>query len=415
MLTLDPAALFDALLETTIADFDVPLGIHQLAVRRYKNLGGYLADHWDDHPAGGVIYPQGSIRLGTMVRPIAEGADYDVDLVCRRDISKASTTQAGLKAEVGDGVSSFVGSGPDGNPQASEGKRCWTLDYPAEPFHMDVLPALPDPDAAPNGLLITDRDHLRWLSSNPVDYASWFHSRMEREFLEKRSILAAQMDVDEVPDWYVKTALQRAVQALKRHRDVYFTDTPELRPASIIITTLAAQAFTGDGPLYEVVRDVTATMPALLERRNGTWWLENPIQPKENFADRWQDEPGSDERFFAWMEQAKIDFAATWSRAWTRPDRDQARRELRRGPAQRAGHEFGGELRTRGTLGRLGAGRGLRDAREYARRPARVARTRSTAMSRNGLSAAQQAFALRAHFPDGKGRLRPAGYAGPAS
>jgi hypothetical protein len=68
---------------------------------------------------------------------------------------------------------------------------------------------------------------------------------MEREFAETRSVLAKQMDVEEVPDWYVKTTLQRTVQALKRHRNIYFVDGPENRPASIIITTLAARAYCG--------------------------------------------------------------------------------------------------------------------------------------------------------------------------
>src|SRR5712691_7049272 len=113
MLTSDPNLLLDELVGASIADFDVPLDVFERAVARYDALGDWLADYWSDHAAGGVVYPQGSIRLGTMVRPIAEGADYDVDLVCRRDIAKASTTQKALKADVGEGVAAFVASGPE--------------------------------------------------------------------------------------------------------------------------------------------------------------------------------------------------------------------------------------------------------------------------------------------------------------
>src|SRR5207302_958649 len=106
------------------------------------------------HPAGGVVYPQGSIRLGTATRPITPGAEYDVDLVCRRDLTTWTTTQKALKADVGGGIAAYVATGPDGNPRQSEGKRCWTLDYPTEPFHMDTLPAIPDEKAQPNGILL---------------------------------------------------------------------------------------------------------------------------------------------------------------------------------------------------------------------------------------------------------------------
>ena len=310
MLTSDPKFLLDRLVEASIAEFDIRPDVFVRAVARYQALGNWLADFWDEHPSGGVIYPQGSMRLGTMVAPVTPNAEYDVDLVCRRDIAKESTTQKELKADVGSGVAAFVASGTEGDPRQRERKRCWTLDYPGEPFHMDVLPAVPDVEAQPNGILLTDRELVRWQRSNPVDFAEWFYTQMDREYGEVREALAKQMDVEQVPAWRIKTTLQRSVQALKRHRDLHFTDAPEDRPASIIITTLAARAYQGSGPLYEVLMGVTERIPSLIEKRNGVWWVANPVQSHENFADRWNTEPGSAERFFQWLEQARLDFAA---------------------------------------------------------------------------------------------------------
>jgi hypothetical protein len=354
MLTTDPARLLDQLVETSIADFDIPLEVYERAVTRYEALGDWLSDHWDDHPAGGIIYSQGSMRLGTMVRPITEGAEYDVDLVCRRNIAKESTTQKELKVDVGDGVAAFVASGPEGEPRQSEGKRCWTLDYPGEPFHMDVLPALPDEEAPPNGILLTDRELFHWQRSNPVDYSTWFFAQMEREYAETRAVLAKQMDVEEVPAWYVKTTLQRAVQALKRHRDLYFADEPESRPASIIITTLAARAYPGKGSLYEVLVEVTEKMPMLVERRDSVWWVANPVQPLENFADRWRSKPGSDERFFTWMRQAQLDFAAIGEERGVDRVLTKLAKSIGEGSARRAGAKYGIELREARDAGKLG-------------------------------------------------------------
>jgi hypothetical protein len=356
MLTSDPNLLLDELLDTSIAEFDVPGDVYERAVARYEALGNWLADHWGDDPEDGLVYPQGSIRLGTMVAPITEGAEYDVDLVCRRDIAKESTTQQELKADVGGGVAAFVASKPEGDPRQSEGKRCWTLEYPGEPFHMDILPALPDLEAAPNGILLTDRELVRWQPSNPIDFADWFYKQMAREvgFAEKREVLAKQMDVEEVPAWYLKTTLQRTVQALKRHRDIYFADSPENRPASIIITTLAARAYPGTGSLYEVLLSVTEKMPTLVENRDGIWWVANPVQPLENFADRWRSKPGSDERFFTWIAQAQADFTAIGEERGVDRVLTKVAKSFGEGPARRAGAAFGIELRDARDAGRLG-------------------------------------------------------------
>lgn len=361
MLASDPRLLLDRFLTASIADFDVPYEVHERAVARYMALGTWLADYWDSHAAGGVVYPQGSISLGTMVAPIAPGADYDVDLVCRRDIAKESITQKELKDDVGQGVAAFVTSGPEGDPRQSEGKRCWTLDYPGEPFHMDVLPAVPDVEARPNGILLTDRDLVRWLRSNPSAFAHWFYAQMAREEREVREALAKQMDVADVPDWYVKTTLQRAVQALKRHRDTYFANAPDDRPASIIITTLAARAYPGTDSLYEVLLEVVEKMPTLVESRDGVWWVENPVQPLENFADRWRTNPGSDERFFQWMTQARLDFVSLGEERGVDRVLTKVGKSFGEGPKRAAAASYGTGLRDARDAGQLGmaAGTGI--------------------------------------------------------
>jgi Cyclic GMP-AMP synthase DncV-like, nucleotidyltransferase domain len=373
MLTTDRSNLLDQLIETSIADFDVPFDVHARAVSRYEALGNWLAGHWDDHPAGGIVYPQGSIRLGTMVAPVTAGAEYDVDLVCRRELAKESTTQKELKADVGAGVAAFVASGPEGFPRQREGKRCWTLDYTDEPFHMDVLPALPDIEAQPNGILLTDRELSRWQRSNPVDFADWFYGQMAREYREVREALAKKMDVEDVPTWYVKTTLQRIVQALKRHRDVYFVDAPEDRPASIIITTLAARAYNGEGALFELLVDVATKMTTLVERREGVWWVANPVQPLENFADRWNSKPGSDECFFRWIHQAAVDFAAFGEERGIDAVLTKLGKSFGEGPKRATAVKYGREMREARDAGLLGmtAGTGTLGAATPKSRPVR--------------------------------------------
>ena len=310
MLVSDPHQQLDDLLGTSIAEFDMPDAVYARAVARYQHLARWLAGYWPESHAGGEVYPQGSIRLGTVTRPINPRDEYDIDLVCRRDLLATSTTKDGLKADVGLGLVRYATTGAVGAPTCSEGGRCWTLDYPGEPFHMDVLPAIPDVEAKPNGILLADRDLHEWQHSNPVDYATWFHGRMaaENARLREAAAVAKRMDVEDVPDWEVKTTLQRTVQALKRHRDIHFTHIPEDKPASIVITTLVASAYRGQASLFEVLVDVVGRMPTLIEDRAGVLWIPNPVQPQENFADRWRAHPARAQRFFDWIDRAQQDF-----------------------------------------------------------------------------------------------------------
>ena len=68
-------------------------------------------------------------------------------------------------------------------------------------------------------------------------------STQKRLLLEREG--AIYSSVDDVPDALIRTPLQRAIQILKRHRDMRFLEhkCEEYKPISIIITTLAASAY----------------------------------------------------------------------------------------------------------------------------------------------------------------------------
>ena len=303
----------DQLLEAAIKAFDIPDDLFALAVRRYEAVGRWLSECSKRRRVEREVYPQGSFRLGTVVQPLGPRAEYDIDMVDRINMYKASISQVELKQGVGNDLAAYLNTAPEGRPKLKEGKRCWTLEYQSDPFHMDVLPAIPDPEGRPNAMLLTDRDVRNWQHSNPIDYAEWFHEAMVEEFDRLRASMMAQMqarDVEEVPAWQVKTTLQRTVQALKRHRDLFFMQELESRPASIIITTLAAESYRGGEGLYEVLRDVTQRMPDFVQRRGDEWWVPNPVQPAENFADRWRERPELATAFFKWLARAQQDFGA---------------------------------------------------------------------------------------------------------
>jgi hypothetical protein len=308
----NPEEIVSELLSGAIGALDIPAELQAAAEATYSDVGDWLKANLPEK-GDWHVYPQGSMRLGTVVRPTPDD-EYDIDAVTTLRVSKDMIGKQELKDTVGDALQRYVTAtrAIDGAPNGSkEGGRCWTLLY--ELFHLDVLPAIPNEDSKPNGIWITDRDLFRWQPSNPIAFADWFYEQMGDRFLEERAILAkrAQVDVDDLPAWHVRTTLQRVVQVLKVHRNAYFADELDERPPSIIVTTLAARAFSGDKPLFEAVMDVAANMPSYVERDSGLVVVCNPVQPDENFADRWGADPARVKKFYAWIDdlQATLDEA----------------------------------------------------------------------------------------------------------
>ena len=161
------------------------------------------------------IYPQGSMKLGTVVKPLSRD-DYDVDMVCLLRQNTYGLQPEDVKKVVGDRLKE---SDTYKRMLQPEGKRCWTLEY-AESlnFHMDLLPAIPNGGEA---IKATHKESVRYIfiPTNPHGYAEWFKKRMQRPiaFNERGNI-------ENIPDYPRKTPLQKVIQLLKRHRDVMFNN-----------------------------------------------------------------------------------------------------------------------------------------------------------------------------------------------
>jgi len=310
------AVLANFLTETADA-LDIPEHVYEDATIKYEDVGEHLgADDSALRPYNPQIYAQGSFRLGTVVQPVDDECGYDIDLVCQLEIAKEQITQKNLKSIIGERLEKRA----DLKEILVSSRRCWVLDYPADQnipnFHMDVLPSIPNIERPPSGILLTDTELVRWQKSNPIAYADWFKSRMA-EIFERRKVAFAA-NVEDVPDWRIKTPLQRSVQILKRHRDIFFGGN-ENKPISIILTTLAAHAYEGQDDIYDALTNITKRMSIFIENRGGVWWVQNPVDPDENFADKWNEYPERREAFVKWLVKAKTDFENI-SKAASLPD-----------------------------------------------------------------------------------------------
>lgn len=42
-----------------------------------------------------------------------------------------------------------------------------------------------------------------------------------------------------------------------------------------------------------------------MKNRNGKWWVQNPVDPDENFADKWNEYPERREAFMQWLKKVE--------------------------------------------------------------------------------------------------------------
>lgn len=350
----------ERVLEQLASKLDISDTHYEAAERSYISVG-----KWLNRPESTIaqyspaIYSQGSFRLGTVIRPPSDEDAFDLDIVCELDCTKEEITQKDLKDAVGFELTAYAKRHDLDAPEA--GQYCWTINYAdSAQFKMDVLPAVPDA-AYQRSLLearkldmtwvqtaigLTDSKHARysvicrdWSASNPRGYSQWFRRRMEQAFLAKRrsmALLEGKANVEKIPEYRVKTPLQAAVQILKRHRDGTFADRPDIRPASIIVTTLAAHAYAQEGTISGALFSILARMDAYIEQRNGVPWIPNPTDTRENFANRWEKEPQLGDAFNEWLQNARTEFESAASLSSDDTISEQLAKHMGRGLLERA-------------------------------------------------------------------------------
>ena len=333
-LTLEERKQFNDIFENLGASLDVPKSRYNEMVSSYQAVGQFLGD--DSSPLAPYkpeIQPQGSFLLGTMITPVNENDDLDIDLVCEVMKKHPEWTAEDLKAKVGDRLKL---SERYKKLLDEEGRRCWTLLYrknsenPTDRYHMDILPCVNDEKTRLReqyfsvsmgqvdklAIRITDKEHpnykyetdsTKWLKSNPFGYAKWFEDRCNIE--TRKTLLFSEAKVGSVPTYKEeKSPLQRVVQILKRHRDIMFKGD-EHKPISIIITTLAARAYNKETNVLDALVNVVNGMEKYIERESptGQYIVRNPVNKDENFADKWVDTPQKQLNFFNWLKQVKQD------------------------------------------------------------------------------------------------------------
>ena len=312
-----------------IEKLDLSPTMHQDATTKYQNICTYL----NSKGIEAEFYPQGSFSFGTVIRPFSQEEDlfYDLDVVCQVHGNKSEVTPLQIKQSVGNALKD---SETYKNRLHKEDQTCWTLEYAGVDnfdLKLDIVPSVQqdeqeiyrlrlsdlDPSLANTAISITKKqrsDHYDWVSSNPKGLTEWFN-RINRPFYNSEVNLQKEMffksdantfaSIEDVPDYVVKSNLQRSIQFLKRHRDIYFYRIGEVsnKPSSIVITVLMGLYAENANPAIELLDLLSGFIGAELKQKRMASYnpiLENPSQPEDNLLESWSSEMIN--KFFSWLE-----------------------------------------------------------------------------------------------------------------
>ena len=300
-------------IEDILSDFAESINISDelfdAAEAAYQSLGTWIDNESNDYDV--LIYSQGSFALGTVVKPVSNKDDYDLDLVCCVNNGNGISAED-LKTKI---VKQWLEDYKSHTTELEEKSRCWHVEYDSIPnFHMDVIPAIPRTISG-ESILITDKKTEQcydYIGSNPKGYANWFFDCCGRKKQAIGTIMNHDMATQEkIRPHRRKSKLQKAIQIMKRHRDAMFEKNPDNKPASIIITTLVGQLYDGERTISETIENFANNVEAYLEKTkkpDGSYYIPNPKQADEDFADKWRKHPERQEHFFSWIQQLKSDF-----------------------------------------------------------------------------------------------------------
>lgn len=225
------------------------------------------------------IYPQGSVKIGTTVKP-KEHDEFDLDIVVHIITDWTKYTSSQIYNE----LKRVLEENKTYKDKVELKNRCIRINYSGD-FHMDILPGIQESSSDNGKLKIPDRELKSWTTSNPRGYAEWFlenANNVTESLLEK----AFSREDLELEEFSKKKPLKRAVQLLKMYRDEYFTNNKDASTSSIILTTLAAKHYNNSASVYESINHI---INGVIAEINNVSILKvvNPKNPEENFSEKW--------------------------------------------------------------------------------------------------------------------------------
>lgn len=302
----------------SLSDLDLSPTMEKNARDKYDALAKYL----DEQGLDSDFYPQGSFLIGTTIRPYRDGKnhDYDLDVLAILKRKKEDTDAKSVKNDVGDCIKE---SGIYSEKLEKEDRNCWTLKYAKVAdgigFSLDIVPSVYEDVSIKNDIIksgvsysnaektvaITNKElsDYDWLTSNPLGFGDWFleisNKHLSTDMKSEQynnlpyDIRMVFESAEKIPTYYYRSNLQKAVQFIKRHRDIYYDRSKLIgdKPSSILISALVADSIKNEWNLS--ISDIVIAFIVGFRNKSISLMQDgkilNPVDLRENLIERYTD------------------------------------------------------------------------------------------------------------------------------
>lgn len=232
------------------------------------------------------MYPQGSFRLKTTVKPL-KGEEYDLDFVVELPTGTSMTPK-----QLYDHIIRILSNDGVHNGMVEPKSRCVRVNY-ANDFHMDIMPGQLLNDVSKE-IIVPDRELKQWYHhSNPIRYAEWFEEQAKTQILfELNEARRVQCSAEPIDDQEVAVRLEplrRAVQLIKRYRDIYCEENKTNAVRSIVICTLMGHISSSYSNTLDIILDFCNYVNGKISMASGKpFEVCNPVVD-EILTEKWEE------------------------------------------------------------------------------------------------------------------------------
>lgn len=260
-------------------------------------------------------YPQGSLRMAVTVHPYKRN-EFDLDFVFEMNLDW-NIYNAKWVLET---IENRLRQNPEYARILDDTKNtCSRLNHNHR-FHTDIVPGL-RLDETSTTIRVPHREKDDYLVSDPEGLAKWL-DRQSVILIQKRYLIAdaSAGPIEPLPEKETvlqKPPIKKAIQLLKRNRDIFFYGSPLARtPAGVLLCVLAGHHYGGEVSVYDAVWTIVTGIIAKLDDYEETG-VPNPVNPDENLARAWKDEEAF-RKFKTWI----IGFLEKWQKLDLATDRE---------------------------------------------------------------------------------------------
>lgn len=313
-----PEVMLDVILDNICEQLQLDNSRREMAEKAYKTVTDWIeADEDFFKKLNPYLYAYGSYAIGTTVKPLGK-EEFDLDFTAMVIYNWSKLTPQQFLDKLFDRLNShgtYKG-------KVERLRYCVRINY-ASKFHLDIMPGCLIPETE-NRMVVPDTRRTRWVLRNPKGYINWFEGlyiqKVEQlnlfDYYQFRG-MSVELKSEPLPQtvhYKLTQPIQRAIQLLKRYRDIYFEDKKELATSSVILTTIAGRYYQGETSIYETLNGIITRIYYNSQRLKYGDFLEVtnpaddhlPSNQQEKFSEKWKEKPELYKAFLEFVADVKI-------------------------------------------------------------------------------------------------------------